>query len=297
VKFCLTLSFIQPDILCEIAQTAEQNGWDAISVSDHLVNPDKIEAKYPYNEDGERMWNHSTPWPDVWVSTAMMAAVTERLEFLQSVYILPMRDPFHVAKAVGTLAIMSKHRVSLGIGLGWMFDEFKVVGAPFERRGRRMDEMVEVMRKLWTGDLVEHHGEFYDFAPLSMAPGVGRNVPIVVGGISDFALRRTARIGDGWAPAYLPIEGIRQGIEKIREYQKEYGREGAELRVYTSAIDAVEADGYERLEEIGVTHTTSTPWINFDGDRDFAQMVKGVPLETILDGIKRFSDDVIAKLR
>jgi alkanesulfonate monooxygenase SsuD/methylene tetrahydromethanopterin reductase-like flavin-dependent oxidoreductase (luciferase family) len=130
-----------------------------------------------------------------------------------------------------------------------------------------------------------------------MAPGVGRNVPIVVGGISDFALRRTARIGDGWAPAYLPIEGIRQGIEKIREYQKEYGREGAELRVYTSAIDAVEADGYERLEEIGVTHTTSTPWINFDGDRDFAQMVKGVPLETILDGIKRFSDDVIAKLR
>lgn len=297
MKFCLTLSFIQPDLLCEIARTAEEYGWDAVSVSDHLVNPDKIEAKYPYNEDGERMWNHSTPWPDVWVSTAMMAAVTQKLEFLQSVYILPMRDPFHVAKAVGTLAIMSNHRVNLGIGLGWMFDEFKVVGASWERRGKRMDEMVEVMKKLWTGDLVEHHGEFFDFDPLSMAPGVGQNVPIIVGGISDFALRRTARLGDGWAPAYLPIASIREGVDKIREYQKEYGREGAEIKVFTSAVDFAEADGYKRLEDAGVTHTTGTPWINYDGAMDYQKMIAGVPLDTILDGIKRFSDEVISKAK
>ena len=297
MKFCLTLSFIQPALLCEIAQTAEEYGWDAVSVSDHLVNPDEIEAKYPYNEDGGRMWNHSTPWPDVWVSTAMMAAVTQKLEFLQSVYILPMRDPFHVAKAVGTLAIMSQHRVHLGIGLGWMFDEFKVVGAPFEKRGKRMDEMVEVMKKLWTGDLVEHHGAFYDFAPLSMAPGVGADVPIVVGGISDHALRRTARLGDGWAPAYLSTEDLRAGIEKIRTYQREYGREGADLKVFTNASDFSMAEGFARLEEAGVTHTTATPWINTDGPMDYEKMIAGVPLDTILDGIKRYSDEVIAKVK
>jgi len=297
MKFTLTLAFTQPDTLCEIARTAEEYAWDAISVSDHVVNPDKIDAKYPYNEDGSRMWDHSTPWPDVWVSTAMMAAVTQRIEFLQSVYILPMRDPFHVAKAVGTLAIMSNHRIHLGIGLGWMHDEFAVVGAPFKRRGKRTDEMVEVMRKLWTGEVVEHHGEFYDFEPLSMAPGVGRPVPIVVGGISERALDRTARIGDGWAPAYLSIQEVQAGMKRIRELRERYGRESPDLPVFTSCSDATDLDGYRRVEEIGVTHMATTPWIHFDGAVDPSQLVNEVPLQAILDGIKRFSDEVIAKMK
>jgi probable F420-dependent oxidoreductase len=297
MKFTLTLAFTQPEVLCEIAQTAEAYGWDAISVSDHVVNLDEIDAKYPYSEDGVREWDHSAPRPDVWVSIAMMAAVTQRLEFLSSVYILPMRDPFQVAKAVGTLAIMSKHRVNLGIGLGWMHDEFAVLGAPFAQRGRRTDEMVEVMRKLWTGELVEHHGEFYDFAPLSMAPGVGRTVPIIVGGVSDHALERTARIGDGWAPAFLSIYEVKAGIAKIHELRKQHGREGLDLRVFTSCIDAVDLQGYRRVAEIGVTHMAATPWIDVDRAMSHPESVKGVPLETILDSLKRFSDDVIAKMR
>ena len=296
MKFCLTLSFIQPTDLCEIAQVAEEYGWDAIALADHVVNPDKIEARYPYGETGERMWNHQTPWPDVWVTTAMMAAVTKRMEFVQSVYVLPMRDPFQVAKAVGTLSIMSNHRVHLGVGLGWMHDEFEILGASFARRGARTDEMVEVMRKLWTGELVEHHGEFYDFEPLSMAPGVGREVPILVGGISDHAMRRAARLDAGWYPAYLPLEGLRKGIARIRGLRREAGlRE--DFDIFTNPNDAVDLDGYRRSEEIGITHATMTPWIAFDGKIDYQKMVAGYPKETILDGIRRFADDVIAKLR
>ena len=296
MKFVLTLSFIQLEDLCEIAQVAEAHGWNGIAVPDHVVNPDQIEAQYPYGESSDRMWTHETPWADVWVSTAMMAGVTERMEFVQCVHVLPMRDPFQVAKAVGTLAVMSNHRVHLGIGLGWMHDEFEILGASFERRGARTDEMVEVMRKLWTGKLVEHHGEFYDFGPLVMAPGVGREVPIVVGGVSDAALRRTARLDAGWYPAYLPIDGVRSGVERIRALRSERGLAG-DFSVFTSCTDATDLDGYRRSEEAGVTHLTATPWIESDGDEmDYTKMLAGFSKQTILDGIRRFADDVIAKM-
>jgi probable F420-dependent oxidoreductase len=296
VKFCCTLSFVHPDYLLEVAPIAEEAGWDTLALADHVVNPDVIEAKYPYNEDGSRMWDHTTPWPDVWVATGMMAAVTTKLRFMQNVYVLPMRDPFTVAKALGTCARMSKHRVSLGLGLGWMYDEFEVLGHAFARRGARADEMVEVIRKLWTGEVVEHHGEFFDFAPLSMSPGVGGEVPIVVGGISEPAMRRVARLGDGWAPAYLTVNQVREGIERIHEMQKDYGREGHPLSVYTSCIDAYDLDGFRRMEEAGVTHLVTTPWLEAEDMVDYKRMTAGASVPKMRDGLRRFADEFIAKL-
>ena len=289
------LSFVHPDHLLEIAPIAEQHGWNTLALSDHVVNPDVIEARYPYGESDERMWDHHTPWPDVWVATAMMAAVTERIEFIQSVYVLPMRDPFTVAKALGTCARMSGHRVNLGLGLGWMSDEFRILGHPFEKRGPRTDEMLEVMQKLWTGELVEHHGRFYDFDPLSMSPGVGGEIPIVVGGNSPAALRRVARFGDGWAPAYLGVDQVREGLARIRALQAEFGREGRPIAVYTTCVDAVDLDGYRAMEAAGVTHLVSTPWITYDEKADYTALVQGVSPTVMRDGIRRFADEVIAK--
>jgi len=296
VKFCCMLSFVHPDHFLELAPVAEEHGWDGFALSDHVVNPDVIEAKYPYNEDGSRMWDHAAPWPDVWVATGMMAAVTKTLRFMQSVYVLPMRDPFTVAKALGTCARMSGHRVSLGFGLGWMHDEFEVLGQPFAQRGARADEMIEVMRKLWTGEVVEHHGRFYDFAPLSMSPGLEQDVPLVVGGISEAALRRVARIGDGWAPAYLTVDGVRQGLERIRALQAEVGRAGHPLEVYTSCIDAADLDGFRRMEDAGVTHLIATPWIRYDGTLDYREIAKGASMDEMRDALRRFADEVIAKM-
>ena len=226
----------------------------------------------------------------------MMAAVTERLNFIQSVYVLPMRDPFHVAKALGTVARLSGYRIGLGLGLGWLKEEFDLLGHDFGTRGRRADEMVEVMRKLWTGELVEHHGEFYDFERLSMSPGMQGPVPVVVGGNSAPALRRVARLADGWTPAFLGAAEIREGLATIRGLQQEYGRAGHALAVYASAPQTDDPVGYRELEDAGVTHVTTVPWMVSSGDPHDLSSMMDPPLERMKDGLRRYADEVIAKL-
>ena len=189
-------------------------------LSDHVVHPEKIASKYPYREDGQRPWEAPDHWPDVWVAMAAMGAVTRRLRFLTGVYVVPMRNPFHLAKAIGTAAVLTNYRVELGIGLGWMRDEFALLGEDFDSRAARTGEMIEVMRKLWTGEMVEHHGRFYDFDRLNMRPAVRGAIPLIVGGVTDAALRRTARIGDGWIPHAIPTAEARDAIAAIRRYRE-----------------------------------------------------------------------------
>jgi probable F420-dependent oxidoreductase len=302
VKFCCGFSFMNPDFFLELAPIAEEAGWDTVMLSDHLVHHERIRSKYPYSQVGERAWTPETAWPDVWVSTAAMAAVTTRLRFMQSVFILPMRDPFTVAKALGTAARISNNRVSLGLGLGWLAEEFELLGTDFATRGARADEMVEVMRKLWSGKLVEHHGKFFDFPKLSMSPGLEQPVPIVVGGISAAAKRRIARLGDGWAPAYLTSAEIQQGIAEIQRMRRELGRPQTPLAVYTSPTDLVgsDLDGYRRMQDAGITHVMASPWMAPKPGADPAKidikaMLNPRP-DVVRDGLRRFGDEVIAKL-
>jgi len=191
VKFVTSMAFSDPSQLGALARGAEQAGFACLTLSDHVVHPAHIETPYPYTPDGQPRWEPFTDWPDPWIAIATMAAVTERIRFFTSVYVLPMRNPFLVAKTVGTAAVMSGNRVSLGIGAGWMRDEFDLMQQPFDGRGRRMDEMLEVLQRLWSGGMVEYHGEFYDFAPLEMSPVPSAPIPIYVGGVSKPARRRS----------------------------------------------------------------------------------------------------------
>ena len=297
LNFCASLQFGNPDHLLELAQLAEEYGWSEILLSDHIVHHEHINSKYPYLEHGERMWKPETAWPDVWVATGMMAAVTKRLRFSQFVYVLPMRDPFVVAKAAGTAARLSNDRVSMGIGLGWLREEFELLDTPWERRGRRTAEMIEVMRKLWTGEFVEHHGEFYDFDRLTMSPGLNRPIPIIIGGNSPLALRRAARLGDGWAPAYLSLAEVSEGIETIERQRAEHGRAGTPFSVYTATADASGLDGLRRLRDAGVTHVPAQPLAFFEGATsiDIERMLNP-PLDAMRDALRRYGDEVIAKL-
>ena len=240
--------------------------------------------------------SRTTPWPDVWVATGMMAAVTQSIRFMQSVYVLPMRDPFHVAKALGTAARMSGYRVSLGVGLGWMKDEFEILGHPFEHRGSRTDEMIEVLKKLWTGDYVEHHGRFYAFDELAMSPGMEEEIPIVIGGISEPAMRRVARLADGWAPAYLTVDALRESLAKVHTLQEACGRGAHPLSIYASCPDAFDLDGYRRMEDLGVTHLTTVPWLLFRDSVDYRNLITPPSLDEMRDGFKRFADEFIAKM-
>ena len=289
MKFVIAAAYSDPRHLSALAIRADAAGWDAIAVSDHVIHPERPKTPYPYTSDGSMRWPAFTAWPDPWVAIGAMAAVTKCLRFLTNVFVLPMRSPFLAAKAVGTAAVMSGNRVALGIGVGWLRDEFELLGQDFSTRGRRTDEMIEVMRKLWSGQMVEHRGEFYGFDRIEMSPAPTEPIPLYFGGVSEPALRRVAKLGDGWISDIHSTEELRAICAKLRRYRAEAGRAGTPFAVIAAANDAFGVDGYKRLEDAGVTHLITMPWFFYGGPL--------ISLELKQDAISRFADDVIAKMR
>lgn len=238
--------------LLELAAFAESLGFAGIGLSDHLVRPREIASRYPYAADGRMEAGTATPYPDCWVTIGALAQVTTRVRFLTSVYVLPLRDPFSVAKAVSTAAVLANERVVLGVGVGWMAEEFALTGQRFAARGRRTDEMLEVMGKLFTGEMVEHHGEFYDFAELQMQPVPTRRPLVWVGGESAPALRRAARC-DGWLGIHYGFEEALDRLAALRKIRREVGRENADFDIALALRDLPDRDVRLRLEEAGMT--------------------------------------------
>lgn len=286
MQFCFSVTFSAPEELVTLARAGDEAGWSTLTVSDHLVNPVTTRSPYPYTKDGSRRWEMGTPWPDPWVTIGHLAAVTERIRFLTTVYILPARTPVHVAKQVGTAAVLSGNRVDLGVGMGWMEEEFELMGVPFSKRGRRADEMLELLPRLWSGEVVEHHGEHFDVPPLEMLPAPTAPVPIIVGGLSEVALRRAAR-HDGWVSDLHTLDELRDLRSRLDRYRAEAGRADRPFSMYASVKDAWDLDGYRRAADAGVTHLVTMPWLFYAGaDADLAGKV---------EGIQRFAEDVIAR--
>jgi probable F420-dependent oxidoreductase len=260
VKFWQSVSFTEPEQLVAIARLCEEAGFEGILVSDHLFYPEKLVSKYPYSPDGRPGFAPDTPWPEPWSAVAAMAAVTARLRFATMVYILPLRHPLEVAKATSTLGVLSGARFALGVGAGWMREEFDALGVDWKTRGARMDESIDVLRKLWRGGMVEHHGRFFDFARLQISPPPPAPPPIWVGGASDAALRRAARLGDGWMgsgddPAQVPAI-----LGRLRALRREAGREREPFELLVPLSAPADADTLRRLEEQGMTSTVSYPF-------------------------------------
>jgi len=287
VKFVVSAAFNDPDHLLEVARCADECGYEALSFPDHVVHPERLDTPYPYTEDGSRRWEAFTPWVDPWVSIGACAAVTQRLRFTNNVFVLAMRNPFLAAKSVSTAAVLSGGRVTLTLGVGWSNVEYSLMGQDFRTRGKRTDEMIELLRKLWTGEMITHEGRFYRCDALEMNPKPPERIPIWVGGISDPALRRAAR-NDGWLSDLQTSAEIRDCIERVRAHRAELGREAEPLDVMASASDAFTLDGYAALAEAGVTHVLTLPWVFYHGDTQ--------DLEAKKDGMRRFAEEVIAAL-
>lgn len=261
MKFSQALLGANPLDWPRIAAAAEEAGFDSVAVSDHVVYPARLESRYPYTPDGVPLFSPDEDWPDPWVAVGAMSAVTSRLRFLTNVYVLPLRNPFVVAKAVGTAAYLSRGRVGLGIGAGWMAEEFELMGQPFARRGKRMDEMVEVVRTLWRGGMVEHHGEFYDFDPVEMRPAPPAPVPIYVGGHSEIAMRRAATLGDGWLGMYYSVEKLEQHCRTLERAREDAGTADRPFEIIASPMVTPTAENCERLEAAGVTTILTSAWM------------------------------------
>lgn len=283
MKFVISMAFNKMEEIVPLAQAADAAGWDAITFSDHIVHPEEITTDYPYTENGERRWEAFTDWPDPWVAIGACAAATQRIQFTNNVFVLPIRNPFQVAKAVSTASVLSNERVILTIGVGWSKDEYELMGQDFHTRGKRCNEMIEMMRLLWTGEMVEFKGEYYQFDRLEMNPPPRHHIPIWVGGISTAAHKRAARLGDGWLSDLQTSDEILETVAKIRGYREEYGRADEPFSVMASASDAWDVDGYKRLAAGGVTHVLTMPWAFYHGENP--------TLEQKIDGIQRFAAD------
>jgi probable F420-dependent oxidoreductase len=289
VKFWLGASFADTDQFLELARTAERCGFDTLTLSDHLFYAD-FATPYPYSKSGRPRWTAETHWPDVWVTIGAMSAVTTTLRFAPNVYIAPARDLFTVAKQVSTAAVLSRDRVTFGVGVGWCAEEFAATGQDFHTRGRRLNEMIPVLRDLWTGDTVTIDG----LPELSISPTPTEPIPVMVGGDSDAALRRAAKLGDGWIGNRIYTEEqLDTVLDSLRGWLDEYGRTGP-FEIIAPLAVLPDADTFRHFAAKGVTGTMAAPW--WLATPEEKQRYGEGTLELKIATMERFAEEVIAKM-
>lgn len=289
MQFWQSASYNDPAELPVIAQEAEAAGFEGLFVSEHLFVPAIYEPAYLYSQDGRPDFDESTPFPDPWVTIATLAAHTTKLRFCTLVSILPIHHPLEIAKSLTTLALYSGNRFMLGAGAGWMKEEFEVMGVDFESRGRRFNEMIDLMRKVWQGGEVEHHGEFFDVPRMTQSPAPEKPIPIAMGGTSKAALRRTAERGDGWCGAgNTPDEAV-DILRKLGELRKAAGRQDESFECIVPLTTPPTTDDYKRIAEHGATASVNYPFVYSAGP--------DATLQQKIDTMKKFSEHVIAPNR
>jgi probable F420-dependent oxidoreductase len=265
-----------------------------------MIYPEKLESKYPYAPDGIPHWLPTTPFVDPWVAMGHIAAVTTKVRFVTNIFVLPSRDPFTVAKAVGTAALLSNNRVSVGVGIGWMKEEYDVQGQDFATRGARSEEMIEILRLLWSGEMVSFEGKYYSFPTLQMAPMPSELPPVYMGGYAPKAIDRVARLADGWISTNNNVDQLAREWTVMSGLLEEHGRSADGFK-YFAVCPSLDLDEYRRRADIGVTTIQTQPWTLYAND-DAARSRLNWPknpasLELRLEGLKRFGDEVIAPLK
>src|SRR3954447_14137961 len=213
------------EAIIRFAQRAEELGVHSGWVSDHIAWPQTIESQYPYSDDGSFAPPPDMPWLDTLGTLFFVAGCTERLRLGTTVLILGYRPPMLTAKAVASLDVVSGGRVILGVGVGWMREEFEILGMPFDHRGARADEQLELFRTLFRDLNPSYQARFYTIPPVGFEPKpVGGTVPIWVGGDTEPAFRRAARFGDAFHAAFQPIDEVATAWRRVQELAAELGR-------------------------------------------------------------------------
>jgi len=290
VRFSYAEAMCDTSHYLPLAQAADDSGWDSMVVPDSIGYPRDSDSTYPYTADGNREFLDGKPFIEPFVLIPALAAVTTRLRFATFVVKLPIRQPVLVAKQAASVAVMSNNRFGFGIGLSPWPEDFAMTGTEWKGRGKRMDEMIDIMRGLWTGEFFEYHGDFYDVAAMKICPAPTEPIPLLIGGQTDAALRRAARIGNGWMHAGLG-DGSDLGahLRRLHELRVEVGRDQEPFEIHVISYDGYSADGIKRLEDLGVTDVII-------GFRDPYTMPDG-PLQPKIDALRGFAETVIAASR
>jgi probable F420-dependent oxidoreductase len=294
VKFGMSMMGLSPRYYPEIAKGAEAGGFESVWMPEHLMLPATMPPTYPYSETGYAAIDGDTPMYDPWVVMATVAATTSTIRLATNVYVVPLRHPFVTARSVATLDRVSGGRVTLGAGVGWLEEEFDNAGQSFHNRGKRMEEIVPILRRLWSEDVIEHRGEFYDFGPVKFQPKPLQkpNIPIHIGCHGGPALRRAGRIGDGWIEVGShDFETLEKRLDMVMTARREAGREGEPFEVSSGL--GVNYDAVRRCEDLGIDRVIVGPRSDpADRDKNPARMTK----DDFASWTGRFAENVIAKM-
>lgn len=282
-----------PTYYVPLAKAAEAAGYHAMTIADSLAYPFESDSKYPYTPDGSREFLDGKPFVEAFVLAGALCAVTTTLRFNFFVLKLPIRPPALVAKQAGSLAAVFGNRLGLGVGTSPWPEDYELLGVPLARRGKRMDECIEIIQGLTTGEYFEFHGEFYDIPKTKMTPAPTQPIPILVGGHADAALRRAAR-HDGWMHGGGDPEELDRLIKRVKQFREEEAdaahTDGDDFQIHVISADAYTPDGIKRLEDRGVTDVIVGFRIPYIAGLDTE------PLDNKIRHLEMFADNVIAKL-
>jgi probable F420-dependent oxidoreductase len=296
MRFTYAESMTDPSFYGPLARAAEEAGYHSMVIPDSICYPLHADSVYPYSPDGTREFLEDKPFLEPFSLIPALGAVTSRIRFIPFVVKVPVRNPVLLAKQVTSTAVLTGGRLSLGVGVSPWREDYDILGADWASRGRRLDESIAILRGLAAGGYYEYHGTTYDLPPVKIAPVPAEPIPVLIGGHSEPALRRAARLGDGWMhgggdPADLP-----RLLARLGELRRDgvpgpagEGRSARPFEVHVISTDAYTLDGVRRLEEQGVTDVIiGFRWPYVTGpDTE--------PLASKIDSLRRFADDVIAK--
>jgi probable F420-dependent oxidoreductase len=274
--------FVQPEALCALGQKAEEVGLDSLWTVEHALVPVGYTAEYPYASGGKMPGDEANPIPDPVLPLAFLAAVTKKLLLGTGVMILPQRHPAYVAKEMATLDVLSGGRAILGVGVGWLHEEFAALGVPFEDRGSRTREAVDAIRSLWAPGTEPFEGKYFNWGAVESNPKPVQagGVPIVVGGHSDLAAKRAARYGDGFFPAKGDEARIKELIEIVAQECARCGREQEDVEI-TVPLPGFDFDALRRYQDMGVSRCIIPPM--------------GADVPAVLNGLEQFGEAIVSK--
>ena len=291
MRFSYAESMIDPTMYAPLVQAAEAAGFDNFVVPDSICYPLDADTKYPYNADGSREFLEGKPFIEPFSLIPALAAVTERIRFTTFVVKLPIRHPVLVAKQVTSVGVITNGRFRFGVGTSPWREDYDVTGVGWERRGARMDECIEVINGLQTGEFFGYSGEFYEIPEIQLCPVPEERVPILVGGHSALALERAGRLGDGWIHAGGEPSELARMMSVVEESRHRHGRADLPFDVLAISVDAYSPEGIERLEAAGVTDVIV-------GFRDaYSPGPDTQPLEEKLGALQWYADEILAKVR
>jgi probable F420-dependent oxidoreductase len=274
----INVGFSDPEIVLGLAKKAEEVGLESVFTYEHVVVPVDYGSRYPYHSKGKMAATPETPFIDPLVVLAFVAAGTTRIKLGTGVNILPETNPLLAAKQVASLDCLSRGRVLYGVGAGWLKEEYEALGVPFEHRGRRFDDYLVAMKKVWSGALVEHRSEFLTWTGFKSFPTpVQRpHPPLLIGGTSDAAFLRVARYGDGWIAPNANIDDLGSQIRRLRDVARSVGRDPTTISVTAMWTPRREPDALSRYEDLGVERVVAP--------------LTGLEADSPIEGIERLGE-------